>query len=160
MIWWALEAHAEKGREQIASWISRPATWKEPLYREVLASRLMKRYAIAGGTENYASCAVLLEKAPDEKAKSALLESLQSAFEGVPMPTLPDSLTRALQEYSASLGDSGLVLPAGVVWASALAALGFALVWARTDEGVRGFVVPTSTPGPSSASNKQITIMK
>ncbi|NLT71847.1 MAG: c-type cytochrome, partial [Verrucomicrobiaceae bacterium] len=110
MIWWALEAHAEKGREQIASWISRPATWKEPLYREVLASRLMKRYAIAGGKENYASCAVLLEKAPDEKAKSALLESLQSAFEGVPMPTLPDSLTRALQEYSASLGDSGLVL--------------------------------------------------
>ncbi len=110
MIWWALEAHAEKGRDLIASWVARPETWKETLYREVLASRLMKRYAIAGGAENYASCADLLKSAPDEKAKTILLESLQSAFEGVPMPTLPDSLTKALQEYSASLGDSGLVL--------------------------------------------------
>ncbi len=110
MIWWALEAQAEKGRDGISDWIARVETWKEPLFRDVLASRLMKRYAIAGGAENYASCSVLLEKAPDEAAKSALLEALQSAFEGVPMPTLPESLTKSLQEYSASLGDSGLVL--------------------------------------------------
>lgn len=110
MIWWALEAHAEKGRDVVTAWIGRPGTWGEPLFRDVLASRLMKRYAIAGGAENYASCSVLLEKAPDEAAKSALLEALQSAFEGVPMPTLPESLTKSLQQYSASLGDSGLVL--------------------------------------------------
>jgi putative heme-binding domain-containing protein len=110
MIWWGLEAHAEDGRDLIAAWTSRPATWKEPLFRDVLASRLMKRYAIAGGTENYASCAVLLEHAPDEATKSAMLEALQSAFEGVPMPVLPESLTKSLQQYSASLGDSGLVL--------------------------------------------------
>jgi len=110
MIWWALEAHAEKGRDLIASWVGRIDTWKEPLYRDILASRLMKRYAIAGGAENFASCSVLLEKAPDEVAKAALLESLQSAFEGVPMPALPESLTKALLQYSASLGDSGLVL--------------------------------------------------
>ena len=110
MIWWGLEAHAEDGRDLIAAWTSRHATWKEPLFRDVLASRLMKRYAIAGGTENYASCAVLLEHAPDEATKSAMLEALQSAFEGLPMPVLPESLTKSLQQYSASLGDSGLVL--------------------------------------------------
>lgn len=110
MIWWGLEAHAEDGRDLIAAWTSRLATWKEPLFRDVLASRLMKRYAIAGGTENYASCAVLLEHAPDEATKSAMLEALQSAFEGLPMPVLPESLTKSLQQYSASLGDSGLVL--------------------------------------------------
>lgn len=110
MIWWALEAHAEKGRDGIAAWISRADTWQAPLFPDILASRLMKRYAIAGGSENYASCSALLEKAPDEAAKSALLEALQSAFEGVPMPSLPESLTKSLQEYSASLGDSGLVL--------------------------------------------------
>jgi 16S rRNA (cytosine1402-N4)-methyltransferase len=38
------------------------------------------------------------------------LEALQSAFEGVTMPTLPDPLSKALQDYSRSLGDSGLVL--------------------------------------------------
>jgi signal transduction histidine kinase/phage shock protein PspC (stress-responsive transcriptional regulator) len=34
-------------------------------------------------------------------------------------------------------GHLGLLLPAGIVWASALSALGFALVWARTAEGDR-----------------------
>ncbi len=34
-------------------------------------------------------------------------------------------------------GQLGLLLPAGVVWASALSALGFALVWARTDASSR-----------------------
>jgi signal transduction histidine kinase len=34
-------------------------------------------------------------------------------------------------------GQAGLVLPAGVVWAIALSALGFGLVWARTDEESR-----------------------
>jgi signal transduction histidine kinase len=34
-------------------------------------------------------------------------------------------------------GHLGLLLPAGLVWASALSALGFALVWARTDEANR-----------------------
>ena len=34
-------------------------------------------------------------------------------------------------------GHLGLLLPAGLVWASALSAVGFALVWARTDEANR-----------------------
>ncbi len=34
-------------------------------------------------------------------------------------------------------GQAGLVLPAGVVWAVALSAVGFGLVWARTDEESR-----------------------
>lgn len=110
MIWWALEAQAESGRAEIAAWLSRPEPWKNPLVQEWLIARLMKRYAIAGGAENFASCALLLAKAPDEDAKSKLLEALQSAFEGVPMPALPESLTQSLNSFSKKLGDSGLVL--------------------------------------------------
>lgn len=110
MIWWALEAHAEQGRDEIARWLSEADVWSRPVVREILLERLMKRYAIAGGSENYASAARLLEMAPEPEAKTQLLEALQSAFEGVTMPTLPDSLSQALQAYSRSLGDSGLVL--------------------------------------------------
>ncbi len=110
MIWWALEAHAEDGREGIAGWLSRPEVWSRPLVRGILLDRLMKRYAIAGGSENFTSATRLLGMAPDPEAKAKLLESLQAAFEGVTMPALPEPLTRALQEYSKTLGDSGLVL--------------------------------------------------
>ncbi len=110
MIWWAIEAQAETGRKEVATWLFRPEVWRRRLVREVVLTRLMKRYAIAGGAENYASAAFLLEKAPDDGTKTALLESLQSAFEGVAMPSLPEPLTKALQDYSRTLGDSGLVL--------------------------------------------------
>ena len=110
MIWWALEAHAEDGRDGIAKWLSRAEVWSRPLVREILLERLMKRYAIAGGAENYASAALLLERSPNQEAKAKLLEALQSAFEGVTMPALPEALTKQLQEYARSLGDSGLVL--------------------------------------------------
>ncbi|MCB1207546.1 MAG: c-type cytochrome, partial [Verrucomicrobiae bacterium] len=110
MIWWALEAHAEDGRSEVDAWLAKPETWARPLVKEILLERLMKRYAIAGGVENYASAARLLEKAPDAATKARLLEALQAAFEGVPMPELPGALSVALQEYSKSLGDSGLVL--------------------------------------------------
>lgn len=110
MIWWALEAHAESGRAEIAAWLSRSEPWRNPIVQEWLLTRLMKRYAIAGGVENYRSCAMLLEKASDDNTKTQLLEALQSAFEGVPMPTLPDALTQELKSFSEKLGDSGLVL--------------------------------------------------
>lgn len=110
IVWWALEAHAEADRAGIEAWLANPAVWARPLVRETLLERLMKRYAIAGGPENFASAAALLEKAPDEPARTKLIEALQSAFEGVTMPSLPESLSRALQDYSRSLGDSGLVL--------------------------------------------------
>jgi len=137
MIWWALETHAESGRDGIAAWLAKPETWSRPLVREVLLERLMKRYAIAGGAENYASAARLLEAAPDNAAKTKLLEALQSAFEGVTMPALPDALTKALQEYSRSLGDSGLVLRLRSGEAGALAEAKKAVLDAKLPTGVR-----------------------
>jgi putative membrane-bound dehydrogenase-like protein len=110
MIWWALEAQAETGRAEIAAWLSHKETWANAIVDQWLIERLMKRYAIAGGPENFESAATLLAIAPNEDTKTRLLAALQSAFEGVPMPTLPDSLSRALQTYSEKLGDSGLVL--------------------------------------------------
>lgn len=110
MIWWALENHAESGRKEVEEWLGKAEVWSRPLVREALAQRLMKRYAIAGGGANYATAAFLLSHAPDGADQKGLLEALQGAFEGVPMPELPESLAGALRDYSRSLGDNGLVL--------------------------------------------------
>jgi len=110
MDWWAVEAHAETDRAEINQWIGKPDTWKEKLFRKVIAGRLMKRYAMAGGDANFASCLLLLKKCPDEEMKAILMDNLEAAFEGVTMPVLPDELSSAMDEYSRKLGESGLVL--------------------------------------------------
>jgi len=137
MIWWALEAHAESGRAEIAAWLSRAEPWRNPIVQEWLLTRLMKRYAIAGGDANFQSCAMLLEKAPDESTKTQLLEALQSSFEGVPMPVLPDSLTQALKKFSEQLGDSGLVLRLKSGEAGALVEAQRAVLDSKLPTGVR-----------------------
>lgn len=110
IIWWALEAHAETGREGVLAMLSNPEIWKLPMLRQHIAARLMQRYAMAGGDENLATAAKLLELAPDEEVRAELLVGLNRAFQGLPMPKLPDTLSGALAEFQESQGSSPLVL--------------------------------------------------
>lgn len=110
MDWWAIEAHAEDGRELILRMAGDAATWKLPLFRQQVAERLMRRYAMAGGEENFATCAKLLALAPDEDASKRLMTGLQLAFQGTTMPKLPDALTKAMDAYAAKFGQNDLVL--------------------------------------------------
>ena len=48
LIWWAFEAHAEDGREEILAMAADAETWKTKIFREVVAERLARRYAMAG----------------------------------------------------------------------------------------------------------------
>ncbi|NRB76366.1 MAG: dehydrogenase [Verrucomicrobiales bacterium] len=110
MIWWALEAHAGPGRDELLKWVEESVAWDRVLFRNEMAGRLMRRYAMAGKPQDLASCERLLATAPDEKAKSDLLDALQLAYEGVTMPELPDGLSQALEAYAADLGENGLVI--------------------------------------------------
>lgn len=110
MDWWALEAHAEDGREAVLRMAADPATWKLPLFREQVAERLMRRYAMAGGPENFDTCARLLSLAPDDDASKRLMTGLQLAFQGTAMPALPPALTKAMDDYAAKFGQNDLVL--------------------------------------------------
>ncbi len=110
MDWWALEAHAEDGRELVVRMVADPATWKLPLFREEMATRLMRRYAMAGGDANYQTCADLLAAAPDDDASKRLMTGLQLAFEGAPIPELPPALTKAMDDYAEKFGQNDLVL--------------------------------------------------
>ena len=110
MVWWALERHAETGRQDIERWTDDAGLWRRALFRDALAPRLMRRYAMAGGGPNLASAARLLERAPGADVRASLLEALQAAFEGVPLPPLPRVLSAALDEHASKQGESGLVL--------------------------------------------------
>jgi putative heme-binding domain-containing protein len=70
----------------------------------------MRRYAMAGGEANFDTCAKLLAAAPDDDASKKLMTGLQLAFQGAPIPELPEPLTKAMDEYAATLGANDLVL--------------------------------------------------
>jgi putative heme-binding domain-containing protein len=116
LAWWALESKAEKEREAVFTFLKAdPAFLQTKLFRDHLAEKLAKRYALAGGEENLNSCADLLALTNDEALRGKFIAGIASAFEGAEMPKLPDSLTKALNDYMAkqSGGDLTLALRSG-----------------------------------------------
>ncbi|MBK8095215.1 MAG: c-type cytochrome [Verrucomicrobiaceae bacterium] len=116
LAWWALESKAEKEREAVFAFLKSDADFlKTKLFRDHLAEKLAKRYALAGGEENLNSCAELLALTNDETLRSKFIAGIASAFEGAEMPKLPESLTKALNDYMAkqSGGDLTLALRSG-----------------------------------------------
>lgn len=116
LAWWALESKAEAERGAVFAFLkSDTAFLKTSLFRDHLAEKLAKRYALAGGEENFRSCADLLALTNDEALRGKFIAGIASAFEGAEMPKLPDSLSTALNDYMAknSGGDLTLALRSG-----------------------------------------------
>ncbi|MFC5456394.1 DUF7133 domain-containing protein [Prosthecobacter fluviatilis] len=116
LAWWALESKAEKERAEVFAFLkSDSAFLKTSLFRDNLAEKLSKRYALAGGEENLQSCADLLALTNDDALRGKFIAGIASAFEGAEMPKLPESLTKALNDYMAkqSGGDLTLALRSG-----------------------------------------------
>lgn len=116
LAWWALEAKAEKERETVFKYFNAdPAFLQTNLFRDHLAEKLAKRYALAGGEENLNSCADLLALTNDEALRGKFIAGIASAFEGAEMPKLPEALQKALNDYMAkqSGGDLTLALRSG-----------------------------------------------
>ncbi len=111
LAWWALEAKAERDRKAVFAFLKSDATFvQSTLFRDHLAEKLAKRYALAGGNANLASCADLLSFTRDEATRSAVIRGIAAAFEGAEMPKLPDSLAAALNDYLKKQGGGDLAL--------------------------------------------------
>ena len=98
LIWWAIESQAGSATiEDIKQkLLADPATWKRPLVANVIAERLMKRYALAGTRHDLLSAAVLLQAAPDKSSVDRLLKGFEEAFQGRSLAGIPDELVSAL----------------------------------------------------------------
>ncbi len=116
LAWWALESKAEKERAAVFTFLKSDSPFlATKLFRDHLAEKLAKRYALAGGEENLQSCADLLALTNDEALRGKFIAGIASAFEGAEIPKLPDSLTKALNDHMAkqSGGDLTLALRSG-----------------------------------------------
>ena len=110
LIWWALESKAESDREAVLALFKDPALWHCPMVQQTILQRLMQRYTMAGGPENFAACARLLAMAPAAEQAKPLLDGLQEGLRGQDVTTLPPQLVKALQPYQAAFGEGSLAL--------------------------------------------------
>ncbi len=99
LLWWAVENKAESDREAVLTMLSEPAVWKLPLARKFTLATFAKRWALAGGAENFEACAKLLALAPTKDDRGLVIEGIASAFEGGKIPTLPEALAGPLNEF-------------------------------------------------------------
>ncbi len=98
LIWWAIES--QTGRATVESILQQlladPTTWKRPLVADVLAERLMKRYALAGTRNDLLNAAALLNAAPEKSSVDRLLKGFEEAFQGRSLAGIPEQLVAAL----------------------------------------------------------------
>lgn len=70
--WWAVERHSISGRQEVLTRFIRPTLWKSRLGRDVLITRLIRRYAAEGTASGLDSVAALLAAAPDDASRRTL----------------------------------------------------------------------------------------
>ncbi len=106
LLWWAIETHTEADREVVLGMLGEEAVWSRPLVKNVLAGRLMQRYAAAGKRSDLLTCAELFAMAPNQATTAKLLSGFEKAFEGRSLSGLPEELTKAI----ANAGGGSLAL--------------------------------------------------
>ena len=110
MIWWGMEAHCESGRKILMEWCEDGDAWTHPVFRNSLAQRLIRRYAMTGDQTNLNSCADLLQSAPDRLASNELLTGIRLAFEGTIIPPLPTRLIKRMNALTEKKGTDSLLM--------------------------------------------------
>ncbi len=96
LLWWAIEEQAVAEHEAVLGRFCGPAAWKLPLVAQQIAPRLVRRYAALGNDAGYAACARLLDSAPDDAARRALVVALEQEFIGRRLEHVPAALEPVL----------------------------------------------------------------
>jgi len=106
LVWWALEGWCGQDRYRVFELFTETSLWKRPLVAQHLVSRLMQRLASTGNRADLVDCARLLELAPDNDSRAALMRGFEAAFKGRTLTGIPEQLSRALEQAG---GGSGIL---------------------------------------------------
>lgn len=104
-LWWTIERACGADPAAVLGMFAtgqEDSPWRYPIVRTHTAPRLMRRFAAAGGTENFLTCARLLTQAPDLDVRRELVKGFEQAFDGRALPPLPEPLVEALVNSGAA----------------------------------------------------------
>ena len=108
LIWWAIESHADSF-DEVETMFSDHDVWQSEITQQFILERIMQRYALTSDETSLERCARLVLLAPDDASRHRLLEAFNLAFQGRPIPRLPETLHTAFAAYRERIGGSDLV---------------------------------------------------
>ncbi|MBS0206262.1 MAG: c-type cytochrome [Planctomycetes bacterium] len=82
--WWAVEKQSVTGRDEVLKRFVRPSLWKSRLGRDVLLTRLTRRYASEGTVAGLDSVTQLFKAAPDDSARRSLWPQVLLGWQEIP----------------------------------------------------------------------------
>lgn len=100
--WWAVEKHSVSGREEVLKRFVRPSLWKSRLGRDVLLTRLIRRYASERTPEGLDSVVRLLNAAPDDNARLALWPHILLGWKEQPHDSQTDAWLELAEQHEFS----------------------------------------------------------
>lgn len=103
LIWWALESKAESDRGSVISLFRDKSIWNNKIVTDIVIKRLVQRYVIAGGDENFASTTDLIQLAPNGDLKKVLVSALHEGLGGQDLSSLPARLLETIRPYQNDL---------------------------------------------------------
>ena len=109
-IWWALEASAVSNRSSIVDIFKDKSLWSNRVVAETVLSRLVQRWMMEGGEEDYAACAALLKLSPSSKLAGPLISGIQEGLRGRNVTELTPELVRALKPFQSEYKDESTLL--------------------------------------------------
>ena len=120
LLWWAIEAQVERGRDELLALVADPAVWKTKIFPAHLAARIGQRFTADQGPRKYYTlkqgvysewlidrapewlarnlefCARLLAAAPGEPEAALLLGGIARGLTGPPVERVPAALRDAV----------------------------------------------------------------
>lgn len=96
LLWWAIEAKADKHRDEVLALFADKAFWDQPIVSGTIVERLMRRYAATGQRKGLLTCAKLLEMSPTKEMTGKLMAGFEAAYEGRAVADLPPELAAAM----------------------------------------------------------------
>lgn len=109
-IWWALESKAVSNRMEVLAMFEDDDIWSSHTVAETILERLMQRWIMEGGEQNYEACARLLKLAPSPKQARPLIHGIEEGLRGRDVTELSPDLVSALQPYQSEYGKESLAL--------------------------------------------------
>lgn len=97
--WWAVEKHSVVGREEVLKRFVRPTLWHSHLGRDVLLSRLIRRYAAERSAEGLDSVVQLLNAAPDDSSRHMLWSHVLLGWQEQPRDVLTEAWLKQASQH-------------------------------------------------------------
>jgi len=98
LLWWVIENHIRQDRAAVVSWVNTMSTTESAIFDTVIVPRLGQRFTLDHTSEDFATCAELLNILTNKTHQHALLEGIAKGLRRGTHTNVPQTLRNTLAD--------------------------------------------------------------